>query len=127
RAQMISFKAIRDDGTVEKKPAFEYDGVDAFKAAVEHTAEQLVLPRQAGQSYFIELWCEAAGMAPQLARVAHEYGIPVYSTGGFSSVTVTHEIASRAADRNCDTLFLHVGDYDPSGESIFEAMSEDAR
>lgn len=66
-------------------------------------------------------------MVPQLETVAAPYSIPVYSTGGFSSVTVTYEIAERALARDKPTVFLHVGDYDPSGESIFEAMTRDAR
>ena len=64
-------------------------------------------------------------MAPQLARVARPYGVSVFSTGGFSSVTVTHEIAQRVVRDYRPTVFLHVGDFDPSGQSIYEAMSED--
>src|SRR4051812_35009559 len=79
------------------------------------------------QPVYIELWCEAAGMVPQMERVANRYSIPVYSTGGFSSVTVTSEIADRALARDKPTVFLHVGDFDPSGESIFDAMTRDAR
>lgn len=66
-------------------------------------------------------------MVPQLQRVAFPFSIPVYSTGGFSSVTVTWEIAKRALLRRVPTVFLHCGDFDPSGESIFEAMAQDAR
>lgn len=66
-------------------------------------------------------------MVPQLVRVAFPYSVPVYSTGGFSSVTVTHEIAGRALKRDVPTVFLHVGDFDPSGESIFDAMATDAK
>lgn len=70
-------------------------------------------------------------MAPMLFQVAAPFSVPVLSTGGFSSVTVTHEIAQRAARTASHhdgqaTLFLHVGDFDPSGESIFDAMAADA-
>lgn len=74
--------------------------------------------RQEGQRYRVELWCEAAGMAPQLARVCDEYSVPVFSSGGFASLTAVRLIAHRALERIQPTILLHVGDYDPSGESI---------
>lgn len=64
-------------------------------------------------------------MMPQLRRAVEEYTVPVYSAGGFLSVTATYEIAQRALNRDVRTILLHIGDYDPSGESIFTALSED--
>ena len=66
-------------------------------------------------------------MAPQLARVADEFSVPVYSAGGFASLTAVRQIVDRALARDVPTVLLHLGDFDPSGESIFEAMLADAR
>lgn len=77
------------------------------------------------QPYRIELWSEDAGSVPMLAGISRGYPVTVYSTGGFSSVTVTYDIAQRVAERDVPTIFLHIGDFDPSGESIFTAMSQD--
>ena len=126
RAQMISFESIRDDGTTHHK-FLKYTSPTDFWEQVSSNAEHYVRDKLEDQPVYVELWCEAAGMVPQLERVAGAYSVPVYSTGGFSSVTVTHEIADRALARDKATVFLHVGDYDPSGESIFTAMTEDAR
>lgn len=126
RAQMISFSAIRDDGTVAQGGG-GWDSPREVYATWRSDAEGYRRDRMHGQAVAIELWCEAAGMVPQLVRVASEFSVPVFSTGGFSSVTVTHEIAQRALNRDVPTVFLHVGDYDPSGESIFEAMGVDAK
>ena len=82
--------------------------------------------RQEGQPLRIELWCEAAGMLGQLSRVASEYSVPVYSCGGFTSLTANYEVAKRALERSQPTVLLHVGDHDPSGQAIFDAMAEDA-
>jgi hypothetical protein len=60
-----------------------------------------------------------------LADICKDYPVTIYSTGGFSSVTVTHQVAQRVLSRNKPTIFLHVGDYDPSGESIYKSMSQD--
>ena len=66
-------------------------------------------------------------MVPQLDGIAADYSIPVYSAGGFASLTAVRQIVNRAVRRDDPTLILHVGDYDPSGESIFTAMAEDAK
>lgn len=124
RAQMISFSAIRDDGTYSSGGG-GWDDVDEWWKGELSAAEAFRRDRMAGQDVRIEVWCEAAGMAPQLARICSPYGVAMYSTGGFSSVTVTHEIAKRVAAAEAATVFMHIGDYDPSGESIFEAMAED--
>jgi hypothetical protein len=126
RAQMISFADIRDDGTVEHAAGGGYGGPGDFWHELKESGQWYRRPAREGQEYRIELWCEAAGMAPQLARVAEPYGVPVYSTGGFSSVTVTHEIGERVTAAELPTIFLHVGDFDPSGESIFDAIAGDA-
>lgn len=126
RAQIIPFDAIRDDGTVVRGGG-GYDDAPAFWRAVKSSGKHFMRDRMQEQPVAVELWCEAAGMVPQLARVAAPFTIPVYSTGGFSSVTVTYEIAQRCLTRDVPTVMLHVGDYDPSGESIFHAISTDAR
>lgn len=125
RAGMIPFSAIRDDGT-ESMGGGGYSGPEGFWRSVRYTAEHFRRDRLEPQVVAVELWCEAAGMVPQLERATRDYSIPVFSTGGFSSVTVTHEIAQRASYADKPTVFLHIGDYDPSGQSIFESMSEDA-
>lgn len=125
RAMIVDFSSIRDDGTVAEGGG-GYQDEGQFWRSVKASADWYSRDRLKGQPVAIELWCEAAGMVPQLVRAVDGYSVPVYSTGGFSSVTVTHEIAKRAERRDRPTVFLHVGDYDPSGESIFESMTTDA-
>ena len=123
---LIPFDSIRDDGVVvmeEKWYSSERDFVEQYaRDAARYTRD-----RQQGQGYRIELWAEAAGMLPQLARVAHEYSIPVYSASGFVSLTAVRSIVDRAKNSNRSTVLLHVGDFDPSGESIFDSMVRDAQ
>lgn len=126
RAQLIRFNDIRDDGTAALGGDHGFVDPEAFYEYLRQSWRGYGRKIREGQPYRIELWCEAAGMAPQLERVADDFGVGVYSTGGFSSVTVTYEIAERALRADEDTVFLHVGDYDPSGESIFDAMTTDA-
>lgn len=126
RAGMIDFGSIRDDGTTTAGGDWGYADPATFWEELKDSGRSYHRLTREGQPYRIELWCEAGGMVPQLERVAREFGVRVYSTGGFSSVTVTYEIAQRARYSDQPTVFLHVGDFDPSGESIFEAMTTDA-
>jgi len=124
RAKLVSFKAIRDDGVVVNAPGGFYDKAD-FIAAVRRSADAYRRDRLAEQSVAVEVWVEAGGMVPQAARVAHFYGIPVYSSGGFDSLTTKHDAAERFIDRVTPTVVLHLGDMDPSGLSIFDSAEED--
>lgn len=124
RARLIDMDAIRDDGTaVQRAPGFT--GPAGFWAAVRATAERYGHRLDDGQPLAVEVWVEAAGMLPQVARVAHDYGADVYSAGGFDSVTEKYAAAVRIADRWRSTTVLHVGDFDPSGLSILDSVAED--
>jgi len=125
RAHMVPFDAIRDDGVVIYSGTW-HGGPDDFWDDTARRMHVYRRDRQAGQRLRLELWCEAAGMAPQLARVADHYSVPVYSSGGFASLTAVRLIAERALEREVPTVLLHVGDLDPSGESIFDALAQDA-
>jgi hypothetical protein len=65
-------------------------------------------------------------MAPQLARVAHEYGVPVFASGGFDSVTMKYDFAKEiAGNQERPVEVLHIGDHDPSGGHMFVTLMED--
>lgn len=122
---MIAFGDIRNDGVTGRIDA-HYAGLDQFHDETAERARNYRRDRQHGQAQYVELFCEAAGMVVhQLERVALPYSIPVYSGSGFDSLTAKYSIAQRALARNVPTVLLHVGDFDPSGQSIFEAMAED--
>lgn len=124
RAGYIKFEDLRDDG-VNTVGGFGYSGPSHFVRSVERWASDYERDVQIGQDVYVELWCEAEGMMPQLERAVEMYTVPVYSSGGFLSVTATYETAKRALKRDVPTVLLHIGDYDPSGESIFTALAED--
>jgi len=124
RASLIEWDAIRDDGfTTLRTPFFEE--VEDIFATFRNIAHGLRLDRQKGQERRLFVWCEAAGMAPQLARIADPYGIAVLASGGFDSLTDKHRLAEEWALAEQPATVLHLGDYDPSGLSIFDSLAED--
>jgi hypothetical protein len=108
RARMITFGALRDDGISVMETVF-YDGIASFRDETGRRAKSYQRNRQGF-----------------LATVANGYSVPVYSASGFASLSAVRHIADRAVNRDVPTVLLHVGDLDPSGESIFAAMTEDA-
>lgn len=125
RAQLIPMESIRDDGTTVRM-GHDFDNEDDLRHYLENFASDARLDLQRGQPVRLEVWSEAAGMVPQLERVAHKYGVPVISSGGFDSLTAKHDMALRYAGGG-NTTVLHIGDYDPSGVHIFSSLAEDIK
>jgi hypothetical protein len=124
RGRVIPFTAIRDDGIAVMAPGHFAD-TDDFYGQVQQLGATYHRDKLARQPTYLKVWCEAAGMAPQLARVAHPYSIPVYSCGGFDSTTAKYEVAQRICRLGRRAVILHFGDYDVSGVSMFTAIAED--
>ncbi len=123
RAGLVPWDAIRDDG-FHGGGHLGWESVAEFAATVRGWVDRYRIDRQIGQERRVALWCEAAGMVPQLERVAREFSVPVFSSGGFDSLTVKHQKAQHFAAMG-DVLVLHVGDHDPSGVHVFASLDED--
>jgi rhodanese-related sulfurtransferase len=125
RARLIPMSTIRDDGGTVIAPSNVWDSAKEFLATAREQAKRVQLDRTRGQSTRLVVFCEAGGMAPQLARVANPYGVTVMSGGGFDSLTDKHNFAAELASHERPTEVLHIGDHDPSGVSMFLAFLED--
>ncbi len=126
RAGIIAPEAIRDDGVTTEAP-LGFHGLAGFSALVAELAAEYRRDRLDGQPVTVEVWSEAAGMVPQLARVAAPYGVAVYSGSGFDSLTAKIDAAKRAAASDRPLVVLHVGDHDPSGVHLFTSAYEDVK
>jgi hypothetical protein len=130
RAGLVPFEHVRDDGGEAILPQ-TFGSPEEFLDWARDNADVFNLDRQHGQPQYLEVWVEAAGMARMVADVALQYGVPVYSAGGFDSTTGKHDAAARFLERDNEaedglpTIVLHLGDYDASGVSLFVAAAED--
>jgi hypothetical protein len=127
-ARRIPFDAIRDDGASVMQSRHYADEED-FWRHVREQAQNFELNKLTNQNVDVRIYCEAAGMMPQISRVSSRYSVPVYSCSGFDSLTAKYDlvqdIASAFTYRGRRTVVLHLGDYDPSGENIFDVIAED--
>jgi hypothetical protein len=124
RAGLIPWEAIRDERSAAVGDG-GFDGVKDFVRYVAGIANNRLVDFWEGQPAVVELWVEANGMIPQVSRIAHPYGVTVYSGGGFNTIGAKHEAAERFVARDARTVVLHVGDLDPHGVSIFDALADD--
>jgi hypothetical protein len=125
RAGRIPWDAIRDDGITWHRPEIASEDVDAHVAAMLSDFPRLGFDRQEGQPTRLILGVEAAGMAAQLADIAVPLGVPVFGSGGFDSATFKHQFAQELAQTPGRLEILSVGDYDNSGESLFDNLRDD--
>lgn len=125
RGGLIPWNAIRDDG-FHRPGNLGWDGPDDVLSSIGDTLGRFTLDRQTGQDRRVVVWCEAGGMVPQLANVCRVFSVPVYSSGGFDSVTVKHDLASEFAAMG-NVLVFHIGDHDPSGVHVFGSLDADIR
>lgn len=125
RARRISMDVIRDDGFVGGFSVYkDYWEIDELYKEFSLSANAYKRDRQQEQDNILVVFCEAAGMVPQLEKVADDYSVPVKSSGGFDGTTIKHTIG-RDWGKSRPVTILHIGDYDPSGECMFDALSED--
>ncbi|MET8629926.1 hypothetical protein ABZW30_40450 [Kitasatospora sp. NPDC004669] len=108
RSGRIPWDAIRDDTQIAVEAPLSFTGPGDFFAAVEAAVDDYRVDRQAGQPVRLELWCETAGMAPQLAKIGAEFGIACFSGGGFDGLAGKHDAAMRAIAGGAKTRILHV-------------------
>jgi hypothetical protein len=121
RSGEIPFPSIRDDGVTAVWP-MRFASREEFWAMVEEEIEDIQFDRQEGQEQVLEVSVEAAGMVPLVATAVQKYGVPVFSSSCFDSLTAKYNAACRFLDREVPTVVLHAGDYDPSGIALFEAL-----
>ncbi len=128
RARIIPFEHIRDD-SASVMNHLHFDGEDDFYSYVHRLGRNYTQDKLAGQGYAIRLHCEAEGMMPQMHRALEDFSVPVYSCSGFDSLTSRRDLARWFHDsyvyEGKTPVMLHLGDYDPDGESIFESLVED--
>jgi hypothetical protein len=125
RAGIIRFDAIRDDGTTMAEP-LAWNSREHWIRDLTRHAEDFRLDRQQEQPARLIFAVEAAGMLPQVQRIADPFGIAVHSSGGFDSLTAKHDLAAQLGQWPRVEV-LHIGDHDPSGVHLFSSMEEDVQ
>lgn len=103
RAGIIPEDWVADTRAPEPDAPLEYDDAEDLARAVAATARDAVFGAnglQSGQDRYLEILCEAAELIPRVSRVAHLFGVHVYSGAGFDGLKAKRAIAERAGRRS---------------------------
>ena len=76
----------------------------------------------------VEVWTESRSLAGVLEGECERLAVSLYPAGGFASVTICSESAAEIDRRSRDSaVVLYVGDYDPAGVLIDQAIEAELR
>lgn len=76
----------------------------------------------------VEVWVESRSLAGVLQDTCEELAVSLYPCGGFASATLAYEAAEDINQLRRDrAVVLYVGDYDPAGVIIDEALEAELR
>lgn len=132
RMQLLPFDWVRDDKLKHESPhmygdespnMYIHNVLDTISSELEMNSYHRY--RHEGQPHAMIFWCEAAGMLPQVARVALRYGAEVYSSSGTDSLTGKKQFADRIVASDRPVHLFHIGDLDPHGKYIYNALVDD--
>lgn len=113
-AGIVDWDAIEDRLRRPDKPS----SFDSPKDILDAAIKQYALPRQEGQSAYIEVWVEKDALSGVLKRVTEKYHIPILVNRGYSSASAMFDSFKRfrLANYNGQSIeILYLGDFDPSG------------
>lgn len=113
-AGIVDWDAIEDRLRKPQKPSAFSSPRDILDAAIQ----QYALPRQEGQSTYVEVWVEKDALSGVLKRVTSKYHVPILVNRGYSSASAMFDSYQRfktAYESGQAIRVLYLGDYDPSG------------
>jgi hypothetical protein len=125
RAGLWPWQAIRDEGAVRSRVGDGYDDPAHFWERVREAAKLYSRDLHAGQPRRVIVWCEAAGMVPQIERACAGLPVLVRSGSGMNSVTLLYEQAVEIVADDRPTVVLYVGDLDEWGQKIEDRVADD--
>lgn len=123
-AGVLDWDVIKIDGARSKQIQYAVDGVDD---ALEDTIEKYKLDRQAGQSNYIEVWCEKDTLVDLLRTITDKYHIPLCIAKGRQSTSAIYKAYQRArhaVSEGRQVKLIYVGDHDPDGLDMIRDVKD---
>jgi hypothetical protein len=79
--------------------------------------------------HYVEVWAESRSIAGVIEDLCKELAVSLYPAGGFSSITLAYEAAQEINHRTAygekPAEILYIGDYDPAGVLIDQALERE--
>lgn len=120
RSGRIPYQQITDSTRwMRKSPSF-----DSWQEAVERTAAMYRRNLWSTSMDRVEVWAESDSIAGVIHQVTNRWDVPLMVCRGQASETFAHNAADAWAQSPKRPVVLYVGDHDPHGLDIEEALQE---
>lgn len=119
----VDWDAIEDRLRKPSKPSSWENPAEIINSCIL----QYQLPRQDGQSNYLEVWVEKDALSGVLSRVTNKYHVPILVNRGYSSASAMFDSFQRfktAFSDSKEITILYLGDYDPSGLDMIRDIRE---
>jgi hypothetical protein len=116
--------AVFPSGRYPEKSVYVPDAHSYLQKAVN----DFKIPRTFLQDNHVEIWVERTPLSFFVEYLFQEYGIPVYTVGGYASFSFVHAAAQRLQDsakRAGSPRIIYLGDFNSGSSKTFEALKDD--
>lgn len=120
RRRAGTFPAL-SDGTRE---ILRLPGYADLSSYAPTAARRFTLDRTRDQDHLVVVGVEKRGMSAAAWEQFGARGFLVVAMGGYTSATITMELADRIEADGRPAVLLYAGDYDASGEDIYRYLTE---
>jgi hypothetical protein len=126
----LSWNVIQDESrTLVEKRGFTDVG-EFIQQETEYFLDGYTRCLVSDQEQYVELWCEKHTLRKIIEAAAWPYCVRCVFSIGFQSTTFLHEYrtrANRAIERQQQPVILYLGDFDPSGLCMLDAITHTLR
>ena len=92
---------------------------------LNNSVKEYRIPRTLGQNNYVEIWVEREPLKVYLDSVVKVLDVPVYVTGGYSSLSFVFEASQRlkeASKRDGSPRVIYLSDFSPASLNMFESQ-----
>ena len=126
RGGQIPYSAFADNS----RSYYESTQFDSLEDALITTRDTYRRNLWSSQSEYIEIWVEKDAIASIVFRIASQFGVKVFPTHGFNSMTaayVSAEAFKRVQQAGKSVHVYYFGDYDKAGKDISKSITRNLR
>ena len=110
-----------EDRTRRPRDVSMWDGLDEFLSDARYWYRRNVWNTQ---PRYVVLWVEKDALSGIFEEIINEYGVTLVVGRGYNSHSIKAEMAKRFQSIEKPITILYFGDFDPSGENIYQNLKE---
>jgi len=110
-----------EDRTRRPRDVSMWDGLDEFLSDARYWYRRNVWNTQ---PRYVVLWVEKDALSGIFEEITNEYGVTLVVGRGYNSHSIKAEMAKRFQSIEKPITILYFGDFDPSGENIYQNLKE---